>query len=89
MVVQMPKDGSKGPIQRPALPVSLPLASSSIPGTVVSEIPANTSSAEEDPAEMVSFKNGWLMAGLGYIIFGIVCLANAYVIVCLGMGTAS
>lgn len=43
---------------------------------------------EEDVDKVVSFKNGWLMAGCGYLIFAIVVVANSYVIVSLGMGTA-
>jgi metal iron transporter len=42
----------------------------------------------EAAAEVVSFKNGWAMAGAGYLIFTVVVVANTYVIVSLGMGTA-
>lgn len=42
----------------------------------------------EDVLEVVSFKNGWAMAGVGYLIFTVVVVANTYVIVALAMGTA-
>lgn len=44
--------------------------------------------SEEDVDKVVSFKNGWIMAGCGYLIFAVVVVANSYVIVSLGMGTA-
>lgn len=83
MVVKVPP--SSGRAAAPASPS--PGGTSPSPPTPDAEnAPAQTDA--EAPDQVVSFRSGWLTTGCGWLIFAVVVVANTYVIVSLGMGTA-
>lgn len=50
------------------------------------ESPSSGSQDEEEGSEYVDYSNGKIVMALGYIIWLVVLVANAYVIVSLAMG---
>jgi hypothetical protein len=63
---------------------------SPVSGFTIPKIGCSTEQDLETPSlsvtEMVDYSNGKITAGLGYLVFTVVLVANVYVIVMLAMG---
>ena len=78
------------------LPASIPSDSPSSPDTPTppkfvatktgSPIEHDIEALPDGPAEIIDYSNGKIIAGLGYLIWAVVVVANVYVIVMLGLG---